>query len=108
VAQIQEVKTKRVVAGAAARPRDHDFEALSALEMRDQWVICVQCDRYTAEGFAVPVDAPPYNPTTLTLGIFSTKIESVISTSVWFSLCYIQIFEIQGFTNHLKFKGLEQ
>jgi hypothetical protein len=59
VAQIQEVKTERVVAGAAARPRDHDFEALSALEMRDQRVIRVQGDRYTAEGFAVPVDASP-------------------------------------------------
>jgi len=59
VAQIQEVKTERVVAGAAARPRDHDFEALSALEMRDQRVIRVQGDRYAAEGFAVPVDASP-------------------------------------------------
>ena len=29
------------------------------------------------------------NPTTLTLDIFSAKIEHVISTSVLFSLCYI-------------------
>ena len=43
-----------------------------------------------------------------TLGIFSAKIESVISASVWFSSYYTQTIEIHGFTKCLKFKELEQ